>query len=68
MTERMNETQEQGYGRLMNINDLMRYTALGRNSAMNLGKTANAIVRIGTRVLYDRKKIDSYIDSQGQDR
>ena len=52
----------------MNINDLMRYLNLGRNSSRNLGKSANAIVRIGTRVLYDRKKIDSYIDSQGQDR
>lgn len=35
---------------------------------MDLGKGANAIVRIGKRVLYDRRKIDSYIDSQAQDR
>lgn len=47
MTEKVNETQ--GYGRLMNINDLMRYLNLGRNSSRNLGKSANAIVRIGTR-------------------
>lgn len=66
MTEKVNETQ--GYGRLMNINDLCSYLNLGRNSSRNLGKSANAIVRIGTRVLYDRKKIDSYIDSQAQDR
>ena len=40
----------------------------GRNTAMELGKNANAIVRMGKRVLYDRKKIDTYIDEQGQDR
>lgn len=68
MTDRMNDTQGLSYGRLMKIDDLMRYTSLGRNTAMNLGKSANAIVRIGTRVLYDRKKIDRYIDEQAQDR
>ena len=68
MTERMNVTQVMEYGRLMGISELMRYTSLGRNTAIDLGKNANAIVRIGKRVLYDRQKIDSYIDSQAQDR
>ena len=68
MTERMNVTQVMEYWRLRGISELMRYTALGRNTAMDLGKNANAIVRIGKRVLYDRQKIDSYIDSQAQDR
>lgn len=68
MTERTNITQVMDFGRLMGLPELMRYTSLGRNSAMDLGKSANAIVRIGKRVLYDRRKIDSYIDSQAQDR
>ena len=68
MTERTNVTQVMEYGRLMGIAELMRYTSLGRNTAMDLGKNASAIVRIGKRVLYDRQKIDSYIDSQAQDR
>lgn len=68
MTERTNITQVMDFGRLMGISELMLYTSLGRNSAMDLGKSANAIVRVGKRVLYDRRKIDSYIDSQAQDR
>lgn len=66
MVERQNITQVMEYGRLMGIGELMRYTSLGRNSAMDFGKSANAIVRIGKRVLYDRRKIDSYIDSLTQ--
>lgn len=68
MTERTNVTQVMEYGRLMGISELMRYTSLGRNSAMELGKNASAIVRIGKRVLYDRSKIDSWIDQQAQER
>lgn len=66
MTERMHITQVLDYGRLMGIEELMRYTSLGRNTATDLAKSANAIVRVGKRVLYDRKKIDSYIDNYTQ--
>ena len=68
MTERTNVTQVMEYGRLMGIAELMRYTSLGRNTAMELGKNANAIVRMGKRVLYDRRKVDKWIDEQAQDR
>lgn len=68
MTERTNVTQVMEYGRLMGISELKLYTSLGRNSAMELGKNANAIVRIGKRVLYDRQKIDKWIYEQAQDR
>lgn len=67
MTERQNNRQVSEYGRLMGIKELMAYTSLGRNSALELGKNACAIVRIGKRVLYDRKKIDIWIDQQAQD-
>jgi hypothetical protein len=67
MTERTNVTQVMEYGRLMGISELMRYTSLGRNTAMELGKNANAIVRMGKRVLYDRRKVDKWIDEQAQD-
>ncbi len=68
MTERQHITQVMEYGRLMGIEELMRYTSLGRNSAIELGKNACAIVRMGKRVLYDRKKIDKWIDEQAQER
>ena len=64
MTERQNNRQVSEYGRLMGIKELMAYTSLGRNSALELGKNACAIVRIGKRVLYDRKKIDIVCDCQ----
>ena len=67
MTERQNNRQVSEYGRLMGIKELMAYTSLVRNSALELGKNACAIVRIGKRVLYDRKKIDIWIDQQAQD-
>lgn len=56
--------REENQSRLMGIEDLMRYAAIGRNSARALGEEAGAVVRVGTRVLYDRKKIDEWIDRQ----
>lgn len=38
MTERQNNRQVSEYGRLMGIKELMAYTSLGRNSALELGK------------------------------
>lgn len=46
----------------MGIKELMTYTSLGRNSALKLGADSKARVRIGKRVLYDRRKIDQYIN------
>lgn len=51
--------------RLMDVKKLMEYLSLGRNRARDVGAEANAIVRIGGRVLYDRNKIDAYIDRIG---
>ncbi len=48
--------------RLMDIDELCHYASLGRNSAATLGKDAEAVVRVGRRVLYDKKKIDAYIE------
>lgn len=50
--------------RLFDIKGLMQYMSIGRNSAMKIGKDAGAIVRFGRRVLYDREKIDEYIEEK----
>ena len=50
-------------GRLLGNDELQKYLNLGRASAMKLGKDAGAIIHIGSRVLYDREKVDAYIDS-----
>lgn len=49
--------------RLMDTEELRAYTNLGRNNAMKLGEQVGAKVRIGKRVLWDRKKIDQYLNA-----
>lgn len=49
----------------MDIKKLMEYLSLGRNSAMDAGKEADAVIRFKGRTLYDRKKIDEWIDRIG---
>lgn len=61
---RTKKATEENQNRLMGIEDLMRYAALGRNSARAFGEEAGAVIRVGTRVLYDRKAIDRFIDCQ----
>ena len=47
----------------MDTEELRAYTNLGRNKAMELGDEIGARVKIGKRVLWDRVKIDKYLDS-----
>ena len=54
---------EVGNARLMDTEELRSYTSLGRNSAMKLGEEIGAKVKIGRRVLWDRRKIDEYFNS-----
>ena len=49
--------------RLMDTEELRAYTNLGRNNAMKLGEQVGAKIRIGKRVLWDRKKIDQYLNA-----
>lgn len=49
-------------GRLMDTEELRAYTGLGRNNAMKFGEEIGAKVKVGRRVLWDRKKIDQYLD------
>jgi len=52
-----------GQSSLMDTEELRAYTNLGRNKAMELGDKIGARVKIGKRVLWDRVKIDKYLDS-----
>jgi len=51
-----------GESRLMDTEELRTYTNLGRNNAMKLGEEIGAKVKVGKRVLWDRAKIDKYLD------
>lgn len=46
---------------LLTIDDLQRYASLGRNAAYKLARDSGAAVRIGRRVLVNRKELDRYI-------
>lgn len=56
-------TTTEGQSRLMDTEELRTYTNLGRNNAMKLGEEIGAKVKIGRRVLWDRRKIDEYFNS-----
>ena len=49
-------------GRLMDIEELRGYLAVGRNTAAEFGKQTGAIRKFGSRTLYDRKTIDAALD------
>lgn len=51
-----------GESRLMDTDELRTYTNLGRNNAMKLGEEIGAKVKIGKRILWDRVKIDQYLN------
>lgn len=53
--------------RMMNIKQLMEYTSLGKNKAIELAKVAQARRRIDGRVLYDKEKLDEYFDDMEPD-
>lgn len=52
-----------GYGRALDINALCAYTGVGRYAAKTLAEDAGAVIKLGRRVVYDRTKIDAYMDS-----
>lgn len=47
---------------LITIDDLQNYASLGRNAAYKLARESGASVRIGRRVLINKKKLDIYLD------
>ena len=51
-------------GRLLGRQELQAYTNTGRASAEKLAAAAGAVLKIGGRTLYDRAKIDAYIDAE----
>lgn len=62
MKKRVNETTDI-IPRLLNTDELMAYSGLGRNKSVELGDEIGARVQVGRRVLWDRLKIDQYINS-----
>lgn len=64
MQKRKRITTDAVHSRLMDVEETMKYCSLGRAGVMKLGNEANAIIRIGRRVLFDRQRIDAAIEKQ----
>lgn len=48
--------------RLLNVKEFQAYCGgIGRNSALNLAREAEVRVKIGRRLLIDRKKFDVWV-------
>lgn len=53
--------------RLLNVKEFQEYCGgIGRNSALKLAKDAEVRVKIGRRLLIDRKKFDMWISANSK--
>lgn len=60
----MNKRIDYGFvKRMLSLEECCNYCGLGKNSVRSLMKKIGAVVKIGNRVLYDKKVIDTYFDS-----
>lgn len=50
--------------RLLDINELCLYLSMGKTKLIYFAKENGFEVRIGSRVLYDRRKVDKWCDAQ----
>jgi len=50
--------------RLLDASEVCYYLSLGRNRGIEFAKTIGAEIKIGRRSLYDREKIDKYLNKQ----
>ena len=47
--------------------NLCYYLSLGRNRGIEFARSIGAEIKVGRRSLYDRAKIDRYLDEQQED-
>lgn len=53
--------------RLMTMTECMEYVGAGRVTMERIASSAGAKIKIGKRALYDKKKIDAYLDGLSKD-
>ena len=53
-----------GERRLLNTEQAAAYMSVGKNAIAGIAEEAQALVRIGNRVLYDKQRLDAWIDQQ----
>lgn len=53
---------EYGYGKALNQTALQHYLCVGKETARQIGRDSGAAIRVGKKWIYNRTKIDEYID------
>ena len=53
--------------RLLDINELCLYLSMGRTNLFSLAKNEGWLIKVGSKNLYDRHKVDKWCDEQTQD-
>lgn len=64
MRERDNQLTNMNEKRLLDANEVCIYLSLGRNKGIEFAKSIGAEVKIGRRALYDKAKIDQFINQR----
>jgi len=66
MRDRENQVVSGGLNdkRLLDASEVCYYLSLGRNRGVEFAKSIGAEVKIGRRCLYDRVKLDHYLNEQ----
>lgn len=65
MKERVNQNiANANEKRLLDANEVCVYLSLGRNKGIEFAKNIGAEIKIGRRALYDKAKIDKYLDEE----
>lgn len=55
-------TKEYSYGKALDTKALMKYLCVGVSTAHQIGRDADAVIEVGKKRIYNRTKIDEYID------
>lgn len=66
MREKSNQVSAGGLSdkRLLDVSEVCYYLGLGRNRGIEFAKSIGAEIKVGRRSLYDRVKIDHYLNEQ----
>ena len=67
MRERENQLSSMNEKRLLDANEVCIYLSLGRNKGIEFAKSIGSEVKIGRRSLFDKNKIDQYLNEQTVD-
>jgi len=63
MRERSNQVDSNiNERRLLDANEVCVYLSLGRNKGIEFAKSIGSEIKIGRRSLYDKNKIDQYLN------